>query len=106
MHKHYVLAAALLMMPSMWARADVLTMPPAETAAPAEPTPAAGMTMDQVRQKFGEPRKALPAVGKPPITRWEYEGYIVYFEHHYVLRAVPVRAAPQAPVDADVPAAE
>ncbi len=93
MHKRYVLAAAFLILSPPWARADVLAMPPEQTEAPAVPLPVAGMTMEQVKLKFGAPRTMLPAVGKPPITRWEYEGYIVYFEHHYVLRAVPVRGA-------------
>lgn len=103
MHKYSVLIAAFLMLLQPWAQADVLTLPPAETAAPAAPMPVAGMTMEQVKQKFGAPIKALPAVGKPPITRWEYDGYIVYFEQHYVLRAVPLRAAAEPPDEAAAP---
>ncbi len=43
-------------------------------------TPARGMTMDQVASKFGAPVTKVPAVGKPPISRWEYPGFVVYFE--------------------------
>ena len=43
-------------------------------------TPARGMTMEQVAAKFGEPATKVPAVGQPPISRWEYPGFIVYFE--------------------------
>lgn len=52
------------------------------------PRPAHGMTMAQVRSQFGEPAQTLDAVGEPPITRWVYEDYTVYFEHEYVLHAV------------------
>jgi hypothetical protein len=51
--------------------------------------PRNNMTMQQVRQRFGEPEAESPAVGEPPITRWVYPGYTVYFERDRVL--VPVR---------------
>ncbi len=52
------------------------------------PTPTRGMTMDQVASKFGAPATKVPAVGKPPISRWEYPGYIVYFEGNHVIHSV------------------
>jgi len=51
-------------------------------------TPARGMSMEQVAAKFGEPTTKVPAVGKPPISRWEYSGFIVYFEHEHVIHSV------------------
>ena len=51
-------------------------------------TPARGMTMDQVATKFGAPTTKVPAVGKPPISRWEYPGFIVYFEAEHVIHSV------------------
>ena len=51
-------------------------------------TPTRGMTMDQVASKFGAPATKVPAVGKPPISRWEYPGFIVYFEHEHVIHSV------------------
>jgi hypothetical protein len=51
-------------------------------------TPARGMTMDQVATKFGTPVSKVPAVGKPPISRWEYPGFIVYFEADHVIHSV------------------
>jgi hypothetical protein len=51
-------------------------------------TPARGMTMDQVANKFGSPVTKIPAVGKPPISRWEYPGFVVYFEANHVIHAV------------------
>ena len=52
------------------------------------PTPARGMTMDQVATKFGAPVTKVPAVGKPPISRWEYPGFNVYFEANHVIHSV------------------
>lgn len=52
------------------------------------PTPARGMTMDQVTSKFGAPSDKTPAVGKPPISRWQYPGFIVYFEGEHVIHSV------------------
>ena len=51
-------------------------------------TPTRGMTMEQVASKFGAPSTKVPAVGKPPISRWEYPGYVVYFEGNHVIHSV------------------
>jgi hypothetical protein len=51
-------------------------------------TPSRGMTMDEVSGKFGAPATKVPAVGKPPISRWEYPGFVVYFEHEHVIHSV------------------
>ena len=51
-------------------------------------TPSRGMTMDQVATKFGAPVNKVPAVGLPPISRWEYAGFVVYFEHDHVIHSV------------------
>ena len=55
-------------------------------------TPTRGMTMDQVADKFGAPASKVPAVGTPPISRWEYPGFIVYFEHEHVIHSVVVNS--------------
>jgi hypothetical protein len=51
-------------------------------------TPTRGMSMDQVAAKFGAPANKIPSVGKPPISRWEYPGFIVYFEADHVIHSV------------------
>ena len=51
-------------------------------------TPTRGMTMDQVSNKFGAPVSKIPAVGTPPISRWEYPGFVVYFEADHVIHSV------------------
>lgn len=60
------------------------------------PTPTRGMTMEQVAGKFGNPVTKVPAVGKPPISRWEYSGFTVFFEYDHVIHAVVTEAAPAA----------
>lgn len=52
--------------------------------------PARGMSMEKVEATFGAPSNRVPAVGQPPITRWEYPGFVVYFEHQLVIHAVGV----------------
>jgi hypothetical protein len=51
-------------------------------------TPTRGMTMNQVSNKFGAPVSKIPAVGRPPISRWEYPGFVVYFEADHVIHSV------------------
>ena len=68
------------------ALADELKMTPAPQASADRPT--RGMSMEKVEAKFGAPAKRVPAIGAPPITRWEYPGFVVYFEHHLVLHSV------------------
>lgn len=50
--------------------------------------PSRGMTMDAVRAAFGEPKRNMGTIGEPPITRWEYDNFTVYFEDRYVINAV------------------
>ena len=52
------------------------------------PRPARAMSMEQVREQFGSPREVLGPVGNPPITRWVYDNYTVYFERDIVLDSV------------------
>ncbi len=50
--------------------------------------PVKGMTMQQVEEQFGHPNQKLPAIGDPPISRWIYDRYTVYFERQYVIHTV------------------
>ncbi|HSC08648.1 MAG TPA: hypothetical protein VLD59_17625 [Steroidobacteraceae bacterium] len=50
--------------------------------------PSRGMSMTAVESRFGQPATRHSAVGQPPITRWDYPGFAVYFEHQYVIHAV------------------
>jgi hypothetical protein len=55
--------------------------------------PARGMSMKGVESKFGAPQERHPAVGKPPITRWDYQGFAVFFENDHVIHAVVTPAS-------------
>ncbi|MEM7208246.1 MAG: hypothetical protein AAF434_10500 [Pseudomonadota bacterium] len=52
--------------------------------------PQRGMSMATVENRFGSPNTRNLAVGEPPITRWHYDNFRVYFEHEYVIHAVAV----------------
>lgn len=78
---------------SLGARADVLLIDGVETSEQtASSRPTRGTTMERVASRFGEPTSRHAAVGDPPITRWDYPGYSVYFEHNLVLHSVERRA--------------
>lgn len=71
------------------ARADTLVIEGLEQAkATAANRPARGMSMNAVSARWGNPVTKLAAVGQPPITRWEYGDFIVYFEYDHVIDAV------------------
>lgn len=83
--------AAIAAMP-LTVSADTLDMSPAADAgfdAPGKPT--RGMTQDRVRSQYGEPRSRESAVGEPPISRWHYDGFVVYFEFDKVIHSVSKR---------------
>lgn len=50
--------------------------------------PKNAQTMAAVKSQFGEPEKTYPTVGEPPITRWSYPSFSVYFEHNLVIHSV------------------
>jgi hypothetical protein len=81
-------AAALALAGS--ALADELKVPAPEGGAN---TPSSGMSMDSVEAKYGAPTRRVAPVGgasaqQPPITRWEYPGFTVYFENSRVIHTV------------------
>jgi len=91
-------AALFLATPSA---ADELAMPKGSAGSSVSITlPGRGMTMTQVEDRFGTPQQKLPEVGDPPIIRWIYPDFTVYFEYQYVIDAVsnvvgPPPTAPQ-----------
>jgi hypothetical protein len=54
--------------------------------------PARGSTMHAVEQRFGQPAQRHATVGgapsQPPITRWDYPNFSVFFERDRVIHAV------------------
>jgi hypothetical protein len=57
----------------------------------ADSRPKAGMSMTAVESSYGTPAQRRSAVGEPPITRWDYPAFSVYFEHDRVIHAVARR---------------
>ncbi len=50
--------------------------------------PENGLSMDQVESRYGSPDHRRSAVGDPPITRWVYRDYSVFFEYDLVIESV------------------
>jgi hypothetical protein len=107
-------AAASATMSTAASAAGAAPIPNASTAAPpvSEMTgpsmPVRGMSMANVEHIFGAPLQKLPAVPDPgsklhpPITRWIYPTYVVYFEYNYVVHTV-LKAHPFADSKLDRP---
>ena len=53
--------------------------------------PTRGMTQAKVEANFGAPISMGEAVGEPPISRWEYAEFVVFFEYDRVIHAVTKR---------------
>jgi len=73
---------------------DVVMLPPKEIQ-PGETIniklldyPRRGMSMDKVKNEYGQPIAVSNSVGKPPITSWSYDDRIVYFEYSTVIHVV------------------
>lgn len=74
------------------ATGDVLLIEGVQSAAQtASARPSRGMSMARVESSFGAPSSRRAPVGDPPITRWDYPSFIVYFEHEHVIHAVARR---------------
>lgn len=50
--------------------------------------PARGSSMASVEARFGPPATRSSAVGQPPITRWDYANFAVFFEYDHVVHSV------------------
>ena len=72
------------------AGADTLQMDGA-SAPQNDGRPSRGMTQAGVESKFGAPASVNAPVGEPPISSWEYQDFVVYFEYDRVIHAVRKR---------------
>ncbi len=87
-----IILASMLCLVSLTANADILLIDviskePANNVAGLL-RPKNGQSMDQVTAQFGDPSKVYPTIGEPPITRWNYAKFSVYFEHQLVIHSV------------------
>ena len=53
--------------------------------------PTRGMSQERVQANFGAPLSTREPIGDPPITRWEYADFVVFFEYDKVIHAVTKR---------------
>lgn len=75
---------------------DSKTKPETKTGAKHQSSgayPKPGMSMKQVRKRYGEPKSVRKSKGRvkklwPRITVWNYGTHSVYFERHLVLHTV------------------
>lgn len=75
------------------ANADTLQMGGTDNAARFESAgkPSRGMTQARVEASYGSPQSRQAAVGDPPITRWDYAEFAVFFEYDHVIHSVTKR---------------
>jgi len=83
---------ALVLTAPIPAAADVLLLDAIGKAPPNNqaglPRPERGASKHSVQARFGEPQSKQAPVGQPPIARWVYPGYTVYFEYDHVIDTV------------------
>ena len=53
--------------------------------------PTRGMSMKAVAQHYGQPASKSATVGEPPITKWTYPEFVVFFEYNTVIHSVVPR---------------
>lgn len=82
-------ACAIALQPTL---ADTLLVERSQRAEAAA-LPRRGALMSHVEAQFGAPVEKREAVGEPPITRWIYPAFSVYFEHSHVISSVLNKSA-------------
>jgi len=50
--------------------------------------PENGYSKAEIESRYGSPQNKHQQVGDPPITRWDYDRFSVYFEYDLVLTSV------------------
>jgi hypothetical protein len=88
--RRIVSALALLVAFGSLASAETINMDGA-TARSDDTRPSRGMTQASVESRYGSPVSVKAPVGDPPISRWEYASFVVFFEHDKVIHAVAKR---------------
>jgi hypothetical protein len=92
--KRSLVLLACLLAPAGAVVAETLVMNDQVQVRPSDvDRPHRGDTMKSVEQKFGQPTERHATVGgasgsQPPITRWDYPHFAVFFEKDRVVHAV------------------
>lgn len=70
-------------------QADVLKIPVGQQGhEQVSELPRRGQSQASILKRYGEPVKRHASVGQPPITRWDYPAFTVYFEYSHVINSV------------------
>ena len=85
-----VSAIALLIAFGSLASAETLNME-GTMARSDDGQPSRGMSQESVESKYGSPASVKAPVGEPPISRWEYANFVVFFEYDKVIHTVTKR---------------
>ena len=80
------LLCALLLPPS--SLAETLEIPIGQQGEAVAGLPQLGESKRSVLERFGLADEEHPPVGQPPITRWDYRSFSVYFEYDHVINSV------------------
>lgn len=83
-----LILGASLSLTSALSMGEELVIPIGEQTVAKVEMPRKAMTMSTVETKWGEANVKHPARGTPPITRWEYSDFVVYFEGEHVIHSV------------------
>lgn len=70
--------------------AEEIRIPVGEQAKtqPVVDMPTKGMSKERVKSLFGDALEEIPAKGEPPISRWKYQEFTVYFDNNTVIHCV------------------
>lgn len=87
MHMPRYLLLLTLLLP-LYGYASPLLIPLGEQGAITGPLPLRGESRRAVLERFGLADEEHPAIGQPPISRWDYREFSVYFEYDHVVDSV------------------
>lgn len=68
--------------------AETLQIPVGQQGEEISGLPRLGESRQAVLERFGLADQEHPSVGQPPITRWDYRTFSVYFEYDHVINSV------------------
>jgi hypothetical protein len=93
-----VLTIASLVFSCAVSQAETISIPVGQQASTVD-KPSLGYSMQQVKANYGEPLKISGPTGEPPITRWDYASFSVYFESDTVIHSVSKHRPQQSEQD-------
>ncbi|MEO4046400.1 phosphodiesterase [Pseudomonas sp. CAU 1711] len=70
------------------AQGETLTIPVGQQGESVAGLPHKGESRRSVLERFGLADEEHPPVGQPPISRWDYRSFSVYFEYDHVINSV------------------